>query len=227
MAEAEEYVVDKNLCIDCNACYTNYADIFKQIPWQGETKAEAYAKTEVGKYNPWDVLGVCPTDAISKIGEMPPKPEVKAGEEAVKPLEDLGPWEVRWARVKDLPENKWEVMKRYGMAATLSEEKDKYILKMAFPEVAPHHIMTYQLGLPDTLPDYKYEVNLSSSGDCVTIKGYLTDGHFKNLCGKINSFPDRFTRSFKLPHKVRVSRNVYRSKTLMLELIKEPAAVVH
>ena len=227
MAEAEEYVVDKNLCIDCNACYTNYSDIFKQVPWQGETKAEAYAKTEVGKYNPWDVIGVCPTDAITKTGEMPPKPEVKEGEEPVKPLEDQGPWEARWERVKDEPESKWEVMKRYGMAATLTEESDKFILKMAFPETAPRHIMTYKLGLPDQMPDYKYEVTLNDKQDEVTVNALLTDPHFKKLTGKINSFPDRFRRSFKLTSPVRITRKVYRSKTLMLEMVKEPLNTVH
>jgi len=136
MAELEEYVVDKNLCIDCNACYTDYPEVFKQVPWEGETKAEAHAPVEQGKYNPWDVLGCCPTDAITKIGEMPPKP-VEAEEEKVPELEDLGPWEERWARVQNDKESKWEVMKRYGMAAVLDEDKEKYVMKMQFPEKSP------------------------------------------------------------------------------------------
>jgi len=227
MAEKEEYVVDKNLCIDCNACYTNYPEVFKQVPWQGETKAEAYAPTEVGKYNPWDVVGVCPTDAISKIGEMPAKPEAAEGEEKVAPLEDLGPWEDRWERVKHQTESKWEVMKRYGMAAILSEEKDRYIIRMQFPEKAPLHIMTYKMGLPDQMPEYKYEVELNDNHDQVTINGYLTDPHFKSLTGKINSFPDRFRREFRLPQKVDLAREAYRSKVLTLELKKVPSEAIH
>jgi len=217
----EEYVVDKNLCIDCNACYTSYPEVFKQIDWEGETKADSFAPIEKGKLDPWEVLGCCPTDAITKIGEMPPKPEA-AAEEAIPDLEDLGPWEERWARVKNQQETKWEVMKRYGMAAIFEEEKDKYIIKMQFPEKAPHHIKTYQMGLPDTMPDYKYVVELNDSHNQLTINGYLTDPHFKQLTGKINSFPDRFRRVFKLPKKVDITRQSYRGKILVVEMKKIP-----
>ena len=106
MADLEEYKVDKDLCIDCNACYTAYPEMFKQVPWEGATKAEAYAPVEPGKYNPWDVIGCCPTDAITKLGEMPAKPEKVGGDEALPPLEDLGPWEERWARAKGKEDHK-------------------------------------------------------------------------------------------------------------------------
>lgn len=220
MAEMEEYVVDKNLCIDCNTCYTTYPEIFKQVAWQGETKAEAHSPIEQGKYNPWDIVGCCPTDAISKKGKMPPKPEASEELEALPKLEDLGPWEERWARVKNHRESRWEVMKRYGMAAILKEERDKYVMKMEFPDKAPHHILTYQMGLPDHMPDYKYEVNLNDAHNELTVKAYLTDPHFKKLTGKINSFPDRFRRVFKLPMRVDIQRQAYRSKVLTVELKK-------
>lgn len=219
MAATEEYVVDKQLCIDCNACYTNYADIFKQVAWEGETKAEAFAPTEEGKYNPWDIVGVCPTDAITKIGEMPEKPEIEEG--ALPELEDLGPWEERWARVKNQQESKWEIMKRYGMAATVTEESDCYFIKVQFPEKAPLHIRTYQLGLPEAMPDYDYSVELSDDKRVVTVVGLMTDPHFKNLTGKINSFPDRFRRQFRLNEPVKIVREVFRSKVLQIQLAKE------
>lgn len=214
MAEQEEYVVDKQLCIDCNACYTTYPEVFKQVAWEGETKAEAHSKIEEGKYNPWDVVGCCPVDAISKTGEMPEKPEID--EDTLPPLEDQGPWEERWARVKDTQESKWEVMKRYGMAATFTEEKDRYVIKFQLPEKSPIHIMTYKMGLPDTLPDYELEVKLSGDQKQIVVNGYLKDPHFKQLCGKINSFPDRFHRVFKLPQAVEIERQGYRSKILTI-----------
>lgn len=226
MAEMDEYKVDKNLCIDCNACYTNYPEVFKQVPWEGETKAEAHAPIETGKQNPWDVIGCCPTDAISKLGEMPPKPE-ETEEEALPELEDLGPWEERWARVKNQKETKWEVMKRYGMAAIFKEEKDKFVMKMEFPQKAPLHIKAFQMGLPDNMPDYKYEVKLNDNHDELTINGYLTDPHFKQLTGKINSFPDRFRRVFKLPEKVDISRQAYRGKILTVEMKKISEEAMH
>jgi hypothetical protein len=224
MAELETYVVAKDLCIDCNACYTTFPDMFKQVPWQGETKAEAYAPTEVGKFNPWDVVGCCPTDAISKIGEMPPKPEKKADE--LPPLEDMGPWEERWARVQGKKDSKWEIMKRYGMAAVVEEQKDRYIVKVEFPETTPTHILKYQMGLPDQMPDYKYELNFDESHKQITVNARMEDGHIKKLCGKINSFPDRFRRSFAFPYKVDLLRQIYRGKILTMELKKVPDATL-
>lgn len=227
MAEMETYKVDKNLCIDCNACYTTYPEVFKQVPWEGETKAEAHSPVTEGKYNPWDVVGCCPVDAISKEGEMPEKPEGAEGAEDLKPLEDLGPWEERWERVKDQPESKWEVMKRYGMAATFTEEKDRYIVRMQFPEKAPHHILAYKSGLPSEMPDYKYEVELNKDTNELIVKGYVSDGHFKKLTGKINSFPDRFRRVFKLPQPAEITRQGYRSKILNVELTKLKAEALN
>lgn len=223
----EEYKVDKNLCIDCNACYTTYPEMFKQVAWKGETKAEEYAPVTVGKYNPWDVVGCCPTDAISKLGEMPLKPESAAGEAAVVPLEDLGPWEDRWARVKKEDDSKWEVMKRYGMAAVVGEEKDRYVVKVEFPEKTPHHILKFQMGLPDAMPDYKQEVSVSSGGTELVVFAKLDDPHIQKLCGKINSFPDRFLRKFNFPIKVEIARKSYRGKILTVELKKVPAATLH
>lgn len=225
-ATLDTFVVDKDLCIDCNACYTNFPDVFKQVAWNGETKAEAFSPSPTGKFNPWDVLGCCPTDAISKIGEMPPKPEKKADE--LPPLEDLGPWEARWAKVQDLKDSKWEIMKRYGMAAIIDEEKDRYFVKIAFPEKTPIHILKYQLGLPDDMPDYKYDVAMDDTTKTVSVVARMEDGHLKNLCGKINSFPDRFKRTFTFAEPVKLVRQIYRSKVLTLELLKQPvsAAVV-
>jgi ferredoxin/HSP20 family molecular chaperone IbpA len=222
MAELEEYKVDKDLCIDCNACYTTYPEVFKQIPWEGATKAEAYAPVTLGKYNPWDVLGVCPTDAISKIGAMPPKPEKAEGAEALPPLEDLGPWEERFARAKGEKDSKWDVMKRYGMAATVSEDRNRYVIRMELPEKTPAHILKYKMGLPDAMPDYKIEVTLAPDHKGVQVAAWMKDPHIQKLCGKINSFPDRFRRSFDLGSPVSVSRHVYRNKILTVELTKAP-----
>lgn len=218
-ALAEEYVVNKNLCIDCNACYTTFPEIFKQVPWEGETKAEAFSKTTVGKYNPWDIVGVCPTDAISKIGEMPAKAE-NQDSKALPLLEDLGPWENRWAQNKHKEDSKWEIMKRYGMAATFTEKKDRYFIKVEFPATTPIHITKFKMGLPDTMPDYNWNADLNSDHTELTVNGTMTDPHIKKLCGKINSFPDRFRRSFRFEQKVEIVRKAYRNKILSIELKK-------
>lgn len=221
MAEAQEtkheYVVDKPTCIDCNACYTNYPEIFKQVPWEGETKAEAYSTIEAGKYNPWDIIEVCPVEAISKIGDMPEK-EDKG--DALPELEDLGPWEDRWELAKDKKESRWEIMKRYGMAAVVSEDSKSYTIKIEFPAVAPIHILRFKAGLPDTMPDYTYDIQIDDSKHKITVTGKLEDPHFKKLTGKINSFPDRFKRTFALPEPVEITYKNMRSKILVIKAEK-------
>lgn len=222
-AGLDNYKVDKNLCIDCNACYTTYPEIFKRVEWQGEFKAEEYAPTPAGKINPWDVVGVCPTEAIAKIGEMPPKPEKKAGEEEAAPLEDQGPWEERWARARNHQDSQWEIMKRYGMAAAVTDNGDRFVIKVEFPEKTPHHILKFKLGLPDLMPDYNYEVKQGNSQSEVVVAGKLADPHIKKLCGKINSFPDRFRRSFQLDTPVKIVRERYIKKILYVECLKTSA----
>lgn len=221
----ENYKVDKGLCIDCNACYTTYPEIFKRVEWQGEFKAEEHAPTPTGKINPWDIIGCCPTDAISKLGEMPPKPEKKV--EELPPLADQGPWEERWERVKNQKDSQWEIMKRYGMAAVVDEQKDRYVIKMELPDRTPTHVLKFQMGLPDHMPDYKIEVKLDDAARQITVNGKLEDPHIQKLCGKINSFPDRFRRSFKLEERVQLVRQRYINKILYLELKKITDAELH
>lgn len=224
MAEAQtsesmhEYKVDKGLCIDCNACYTNFPEVFKQIEWQGETKADVHSPIQAGKLDPWEVVETCPVDAISKVGDMPEREEGSDNDLPV--LEDLGPWEERWEHAKNTKESKWEIMKRYGMAAVINEDENEYTLKMEFPEVAPIHIKRFQANLPDTLPDYAFDVTQNLDKTDVVITGKLEDPHFKNLCGKINSFPDRFKRTFKFPKPVEVTYKNLRTKILVVKLQK-------
>ena len=111
-------------------------------------------------------------------------------------------------------------MKRYGMAAVVTEQRERFVIRMDFPSRAPIHIMTYQSGLPETLPDYTYETSLSEDKTKYTVSALLTDAHFKKLTGKINSFPDRFRRVFSFTEPVEIVREVYRAKVLTVELKK-------
>ena len=101
-AKLEEYFVSE-ACIACDACVDDFPDIFKMDA--DHTRAEAYASSVVGTFNPWDIINDCPVDAISLIkGVLPPPPEgMEEAEEDLAPveLEDNRPWEIRWAEVRD------------------------------------------------------------------------------------------------------------------------------
>ncbi len=207
MAEAaapmEEYAVS-DACIACDACCNDFPDIF--VMNADHTLALAVAPSPKGKFDPWDIIYVCPVDAISLIkGELPPPPEgkkKKTHDEVVEagPIEDTRPWEIRWEEARRRgDEPYWDRMKRYGMATTLEETAKQYLLRVALPERVPDHPMKFKWNLPDKMPDYKFDVKLDASGSKVHFKGWIEDPRIRKLCGVANSFPDRFLRELDLP----------------------------
>ncbi len=220
-AEMEEYYVS-DACIACDACCDDFPDIFKMDA--DHTRAEAYAPTPKGTFNPWDIVTVCPVDAISLIkGEMPPPPEdlEVAEEEAPIELEDDRPWEIRWAEVKDLPENEWERMKRYGLAYTIDETVTEYHVKFAMPEEVPNHPFKFKWGLPNKMPDYAIEVSLENN--ILRVKAILENARVKKLCNVANSFPDRFLRNFEMPFPCESVSHKYDPTNKVLEVVVKKA----
>jgi ferredoxin len=226
MAEAatmEEYFVSEE-CIACDACCDDFPDIFKMN--EEHTRAIATDKAVVGKYNPWDIITVCPVDAISLVNmEMPPKPE---GMEEKKKAEaepaDLSNWRERWEAVKGGSEDQWERMKRYGMASKLTDEEDRYIWKFDMPAKVPEHELKYKWGLPDEMPDYSYEVTVK--GKHVFLKAKCNDEKIRKLSGWMNSFPVMFYKELNTEAPIKDHKEKYdpETKTLTITLEKELAA---
>ncbi len=232
MAEAainmEGYTVSE-ACIACDACCNDFPDVFKM---NGDhTRAIAFAETPKGKFDPWDVIYVCPVDAISLIkGELPPPPADKkpaSHKEAaivVPPSEDKRPWQVRWEEAKKLgTESYWERMKRYGLASTIEETPQQYLIRLALPEKVPNHPFKFQWNLPDKMPDYKVDVKLTQEGKTLMLKGWLEDPQVKRLCGVAQSFPDRFLREMSLPKAAKDFKVNYNSKDKVLDLVIDKA----
>jgi len=224
MAEAalqlEEYTVTED-CIACDACCNDFPDIF--IMNAEHTRAIAKEKSPIGKFNPWDIITVCPVDAIKLVNlPMPPKPE---GEK--KPVvEEAGEvdnsdWERRWLAVQDQLEPQWERMKRYGMASSVDEEKDRYVVRFDMPEKIPNHRLKFKWGLPDEMPEYKASVELN--GNNVKIRAKLEDEKVKKLCGWVNSFPDGFLKEMNFAVPIKSSRINYDPENRILEVILEKA----
>lgn len=218
-AQLEEYFVSEE-CIACDACCDDFPDIF--VMNEEHTRAIAKDKAPVGKHNPWDIVTVCPVDAISLVNmPMPPKPEgMEEKKEEAAPVE-LGDWRKRWEAVKELPEDQWERMKRYGMASSFSDEGDRYIWKFDMPALVPNHELKFKWGLPEEMPDYSYEV--TTKGKHAFIKAKCTDEQIRKLSGWMNSFPVMFYREALTEVPIKGHKEKYdpESKVLTVTLEKD------
>lgn len=223
MAEAalEEYFVTED-CIACDACCDDFPDIFKMN--EDHTRAIATDKSPVGKFDPWEIVTVCPVDAIELSNmPMPPKPEgmEEKKEEAPEAI-DLGDWRERWEKVKGQPEDQWERMKRYGMASSFSDEGDHYLMQFDMPAQVPNHELKYKWGLPDEMPDYAYSVAIED-GNRVKVKAKLEDEKIKKLSGWLNSFPAMFLREIVTDVPIKGHKEKYdpEEKVLTVTLEKD------
>lgn len=223
MAEAavqlEEYFVTED-CIACDACCNDFPDIF--VMNAEHTRAIAKEKSPVGKFNPWDIVTVCPVDAIKLTNlPMPAKPEGEKKAEAAPVEANTGDWERRWVAVRDQLEPQWERMKRYGMASSVDEEKDRYVVRFDMPAKVPNHRLKFKWGLPDDMPEYKASVEIN--GGNVKIRAKLEDEKVKKLCGWVNSFPDGFLRELNFPVPIKSHRLNYDPESRILEVVLEKA----
>ncbi len=220
----EEYTVTED-CIACDACCDDFPDIFKMNA--DHTRAIAFAKAPVGKFNPWDIILDCPVDAIKLVNlPMPPKPPgmEEKKKEAPAPI-ITGNWRDRWEKVKDIPEPQWERMKRYGMASSLSDDGDHYTLRFDMPEVVPNHELKYKWGLPDKMPDYASSVEILN-GKRVRVHARLQDENVKKLCGWVNSFPTGFLKEVVLEKPVKAHKESYDAENKVLIVTLEKSSPV-
>lgn len=221
MAEMEKYFVSE-ACIACDACCDDFPDIFTMNA--DHTRAMAMSPAPVGKHNPWDIVLVCPVDAISLTNmPMPPKPEgaeAPAAEAIPAPLVD---WRKRWEAARNQPESQWERMKRYGMASTLEDEGDRYELYFEMPETVPNHELKFKWDLPDKMPDYAYKVEIQDHR--VVVRAKIQDEKIKKLSGWINSFPMGFQREILLESPVQSHKEKYDAEKRVLQITLEKAVV--
>lgn len=216
MAEAlEEYFVSED-CIACDACCDEFPDIFTMNA--EHTRAKAVNKAPVGTHNPWDIVNVCPVEAISLTNmPMPEKPEGEGpGEEESAPLV-VGDWKKRWEAVKDQDEDQWERMKRYGLASSMTDEGDHYLLTFDMPAKVPNHKLKFKWGLPDVMPDYSYQVDIIDEKR-VRVRAKLQDERIKKLSGWINSFPMGFLRELVFEEPIVSHKESYDPETKILEV---------
>ena len=144
-----------------------------------------------------------------------------------------------------------ERYRRYGMVNQVSEMADYYRIEIEFPRWVPNSTAKQTYELPDRMPNYDYEVHLSSpySVDSmpapettVTVQtrlpvnpetGQMEDPRFEKVVGRTSSFPNGFTSIFPIQAQPEDFHTDYRNRVLEIivpkagryeELALEPPA---
>ena len=125
-----------------------------------------------------------------------------------------------------------ERYRRYGMINQVSEMADYYRIEIEFPRWVPNSSMKEAFDLPDRMPDYDYEVHLSSpytidpiptSETTVTVQtqlpvdpktGQMEDPRFEQVVGRASSFPNGFTSVFPIQAQPQDFHTHYRNRVL-------------
>jgi len=175
-------------CIGCDACADEFETLFEMVEdGAGRRKAVAKENPKPGKWNARAVVTVCPTEAITTKGKLPP---IQGTPDAL--LTEAPGWEAKWAAHRFDPDDAIERMRRYGRDFTVEEKEGYLLLTVRFPSKVPPWRDKYRFGLPDVLPLYTTMTEVEE--DLLTLRAYLTDPKIRAaLCFGANSFPDRFS----------------------------------
>ncbi len=133
-----------------------------------------------------------------------------------------------------------ERYRRYGMVNRITELADHFRIEIEFPRWVPNSAAKDTYDLPDRLPDYAYEVYLSSpyapdatpvNESVVTVQTQLprdeknpnlfADPRFEKVVGRTSSFPDGFRSTFPIPCQPEDFYTKYQNRMLEIVVPKE------
>lgn len=115
-------------------------------------------------------------------------------------------------------DEKIDRQRRYGEVYKLQEVGNGYFLRLEFPQRVPPTSMKEELGVPDEMPDYDYELALNNGS--FVVHGKLGDPQVRKIASGAPSFPPDFTTRIALARPVRGFRHRYRDKTLEVVLVR-------
>jgi NAD-dependent dihydropyrimidine dehydrogenase PreA subunit len=122
-----------------------------------------------------------------------------------------------------------ERYRRYGMINRLTEQANHYEVEIEFPRWVPNSVAKQEHELPDRMPDYTYEIQLSSPyvpGESLTPESILTvqtqldDPRFASVVGRTSSFPNGFTNIMPISGQPEDFQATYRNKVLTIIVSK-------
>jgi ferredoxin len=113
-------------------------------------------------------------------------------------------------------EEKLERERRYGEVYRLIEESNGYLLQLEFPRKVPPSGVREELGVPEEMPDYDYDIALQNG--FLVVKGKVTDPTVRKIAAVSSAFPPDFTQNIKLPGRVAGFRHRFVDKSLEVAL---------
>lgn len=115
-------------------------------------------------------------------------------------------------------DEKIERERRYGEVYRLHQERNGFLIEFEFPRRVPQSAIKEELGVPDEMPNYDYELNLLNG--YFVVKGKVTDPSLRRVAAVSPAFPPDFTTNIPLPSRVAGFRHRLRDKTLEVALPK-------
>ena len=122
-----------------------------------------------------------------------------------------------------------ERYRRYGMVNHVTEMANHYQVEIEFPRWVPNSVAKQENDLPDRMPDYTYEINLSSPylpgkspapESVLTVQTQLDDPRFASVLGRTSSFPNGFRNILPLSGQPEDFHATYRNKVLTIIVSK-------
>jgi ferredoxin len=114
--------------------------------------------------------------------------------------------------------DKLERERRYGDVYSLKEQGNGFLLRVEFPRQVPQSALKDQLGIPDEMPDYDYD--LSFRNGVFVVKGRVVDKNLRKLAAVSPAFPPDFTTNVELPKPVKAFKHRLHDKTLEVVLLR-------
>jgi ferredoxin len=115
-------------------------------------------------------------------------------------------------------DEKLERERRYGEVYRLREENNGFLVEFEFPRKTPQSGVKEELGIPDEMPDYDYDLSLHNG--FFVVKGKVTDPALRKAAAVSSAFPPDFTTNIKLPSRVKGFRHRFNDKNLEVALVK-------
>jgi len=115
-------------------------------------------------------------------------------------------------------EEKLERERRYGEVYSLQEKGNGYLLRLEFPRSVPQSAMKEELGIPDEMPAYDYDLSLRNG--FFVVKGRVPDQSVRKLAAVSPAFPPDFTTNVELPGPVKAFKHRIRDRVLEVVLLK-------
>jgi hypothetical protein len=158
------------------------------------------------------------------VGEAPLRGSVYAllGNMLLRPLFAVSGKESRQSRVAfdgfyDARfDDKTERERRYGEVYRVEDLSGGYFLRLEFPTRVPPSSLGEELGLPERMPDYDYDITLQNGH--LVVSGKVVDPRVLKLTAVAGAFPPEFTTRVALGRPVVGFRHRYRDQVLEVAL---------